>query len=331
MPPRKKELTEEEKEAKRLARNAYMRAYYAKNKAKKTTGPEPTGPSKAVEALKELRAEPKTGFVAKEEKLATKGGFKPRAKKAEAPGTSKLPPITKTTAKKATLKKLTKEEQAKRDAEEAEAKARREAADAEARQKEAETRARVLAEGKKAAEAVRPVPPPEPAPAPKTTMTEGQARVETLAGEVDDEFLALLGLKGKKARLEAEAKSKAEAPAAPPPPAPEKKKRVSKAEKEAEKEAKRQEDIRALEREIRSRGGTTHSIEKRRRELGLPSSFSEDVRLARRSLGATVVSFEGGRPKEVPDPGTDERIRQARARLSVAGGGALASLVAGFV
>lgn len=303
MPPRKKELTEEEKEAKRLARNAYMRAYYAKNKAKKTTGPEPTGPSKAVEALKELRAEPKTGFVAKEEKLATKGGFKPRAKKAEAPGTSKLPPITKTTAKKATLKKLTKEEQAKRDAEEAEAKARREAADAEARQKEAETRARVLAEGKKAAEAVRPVPPPAPAPAPKTTMTEGQARVETLASELPP----LVRVKAAPKKLS------------------------------SKQEAKRQEGIKALEEKIVEAGKSTYGIseashryfQKEAAKLGLkPKQFVGDVLAARKPLGN--LTWKPGDTQPTPDPEMDERIRQARARLTAAGGGAMLRMMTGF-
>lgn len=178
MPPKKYTDETPAQTAARLKRNAAARARYAANKVKQTTGPAPTGPSKAVEKLKEMRAE-KPEFVAKEEKVTGKNPKtappappepEPRKerKKTVAKPKGGFPVITKEAVKKAKLKKLTKAEEeakARRDAEEAEAKARREAADVEARKAEAETRARLLTAKKKAEESPPPSSPePEPAP-----------------------------------------------------------------------------------------------------------------------------------------------------------------------
>lgn len=178
MPPKKYTDETPAQTAARLKRNAAARARYAANRVKQTTGPAPTEPSKAVEKLKEMRAE-KPEFVAKEEKVTGKNPKtappappepEPRKerKKTVAKPKGGFPVITKEAVKKAKLKKLTKAEEeakARRDAEEAEAKARREAADVEARKAEAETRARLLTAKKKAEESPPPSSPePEPAP-----------------------------------------------------------------------------------------------------------------------------------------------------------------------
>lgn len=106
------------------------------------------------------------------------------------------------------------------------------------------------------------------------------------------------------------------------------------------KEEKRAEGIRQLEAKIVNAEKSKYGISpasyqyfyKEAGKLGLkPKQFVSDVLAARHQTGRLVLSSGPGETATAkPDLEADERIRQARARLTAAGGGSMIPIMTGF-